>query len=121
MPKDIAGVPKTFDDQLEAFVAFLKANKISGIGIDAKQLEADLKDQRTEKQADLDAERSYRTIHRAFLEHQTERYARYMTAVNVVRAANRGNQSALKALAQFKRPSKPAAKPTTGNSKPKVK
>lgn len=119
--KPITGVPKTFDDQLEGFVSFLKANKISGLGIDVKQIEADLKAQRAQRQADLEAERTYKTLHRTFMEDQSGRYSRYITALSVLRAANRDNASALKGLAQFKRPraGKPAAKPTA--SKPKAK
>lgn len=117
--KKITGVPKTFDDQLEGFVGFLKANKISGMGIDVKTFEADLKQQRAQRQADLEAERTYKTLHRSFMEDQSSRYNRYVTALSVLRAAHRDNASLLKGLAQFKRPrsGKTAAKPTAAAPK----
>lgn len=102
--KVTSGVPKTFDEQLEAFISFLKTNKISGLGIDIKQMETDLKTQRDSRQRDLEAQRQYERIHREHLVGQSDRYARYMTALSVVRGAYRKDQSVLRSLEQFKRP-----------------
>ena len=111
--------PRNFDDQLEAFVSFVKQGKITLMGVETKQLEADLKAQREQKQKDHEAERQYEQIHRKFLEDQAERYQRFGTALQVVRAANRGNEDVLRAMEQFKRPrTKSAAKSAKSPEKP---
>ncbi len=96
--------PRSFDDQLESLIAFLKQSKTALVGVDPKQLESDLKAQREERKKDHDAERQYEQIHRRFLESQAERYRRFGVAVQVMRAANRHNADVLAAMEQFKRP-----------------
>ena len=108
---------RTFDDQLERLVQHLKAQKLTLPGLDAKTLEADLKAQREEKQADLEGKARYEAEHRRFLEAQSERYARYNRAVRILRATHSDSPADLRGLAQFKRPrgAKPAApEPTPG-------
>ena len=111
MGSRISVPPRTFDQQLESFIAFIKENKITLIGVETKQLESDLKTQREQKQKDNEARRQYGQIHRKLLEDQAVRYARFGTAVQVVRVANRHNEDVLEAMEQFKRPrSRPGAK-----------
>lgn len=95
--------PRNFDDQLEAFISYLKQSKTTLVGVEIKQLETDLKSQREERQKDQEAERTYELIHRKFMEGQAERYRRFATALQVVRAANRHNHEVMGALEQFKR------------------
>jgi lysyl-tRNA synthetase class I len=104
MGSRISVPPRTFDQQLESFIAFIKENKITLIGVETKQLESDLKTQREQKQKDNEARRQYGQIHRKLLEDQAVRYARFGTAVQVVRVANRHNEDVLEAMEQFKRP-----------------
>ena len=92
MGSRISVPPRTFDQQLESFIAFIKENKITLIGVETKQLESDLKTQREQKQKDNEARRQYGQIHRKLLEDQAVRYARFGTAVQVVRVANRHNE-----------------------------
>ena len=101
--------PRNFDVQLEAFLSFLDQNKITLIGVQPKQLAADLTAQRGQKQKDYEAKRQYQQIHRKFQEEQAVRYKRFGTALQVVRAANRGNEDILQAMEQFKRPRKKSA------------
>ena len=57
MAKHSAAVPKTFDDQFEAFVGFIKQKNWNLTGVDLKALDADLKAQREDKQKDMDLAR----------------------------------------------------------------
>lgn len=132
MPSKLATPQKTFDDQLERLVQHLKGQKLSLPGIDTKTLEADLKAQRDEKQADVERKARYEAEHRRFLEAQAERYARYNKAVRILRATHWDDPANLKELAQFKRPrgskspapaadpspSVAAGKKTSGRKKP---
>lgn len=104
MPANIAKPPKTFDDQLERLVAHLKTNKLALPGVDTKALEADLKAQRDEKQADMELLARYEAAHQRFLAAQSDRYGRYMKAVKILRAASIDDPAELRGLDQFKRP-----------------
>ena len=113
MPTNIAKPQKTFDDQLERLVAHMKTGKLSLPGVDIKDLEADLKAQRDEKQADMELLARYEAAHQRFLVAQSERYARYMKAVKILRAAHIDDPAELRGLDQFKRPrSSKKAEPT---------
>ena len=113
----MATPPKTFDDQLERLAQYVKENKVNLPGLDGKRLDADLKAQRDEKQADMALLAKYETAHKRFLSAQSERYARYMKAVKLLRASNIDDPAGMKGLEQFKRPRgtrKPAeSAPTT--------
>lgn len=104
MAEKVSTPQKTFDDQLERLVQHLKAAKLTLPGVDVKGLEADLKAQREEKQADMELLARYEATHQAFLVAQSERYARYMKAVKILRATNIDDPAGLKGLEQFKRP-----------------
>lgn len=104
MTDKVSTPQKTFDDQLERLVQHLKAAKLTLPGVELKALEADLKAQRDEKQADMELLARYEAAHQAFLVAQSERYARYMKAVKILRAANIDDPAGLKGLEQFKRP-----------------
>lgn len=124
MAAKISNPPKTFDDQLERMVQHLKANKLSLPGLDNKTLEADLKMQREERQADIELFSRYETAHKRFLAAQSERYARYMKAVRLLRAASDDDPAGLRGLEQFKRPRgsrKPAEPTPTPTDAPVVK
>lgn len=104
MASKVSTPQKTFDDQLERLVQHMKAAKITLPGVDQKVLEADLKAQREEKQADMELLSRYEASHQAFLAAQSERYARYMKAVKILRATNIDDPAGLRGLDQFKRP-----------------
>jgi hypothetical protein len=104
MTTRIARPQKTFDDQLERLIAHLSTHKLSLPGVDAKALEADLKAQRDERQSDMELFARYVEAHQRFLLAQSERYARYMRAVKILRAAHGDDPAGLRGLDQFKRP-----------------
>ena len=54
--------------------------------------------------ADMALLSKYETAHKRFLEAQSDRYARYMKAVKLLRASKLDDPAGLKGLDQFKRP-----------------
>ena len=104
MSMRVAKPQKTFDDQLERLVSHLKTQKLSLPGIELKVLEADVKAQREEKQADMELLARYEAAHQRFIVAQAERYARYMKVVKILRATHSDDPVKLRSLDQFKRP-----------------
>jgi len=103
------GVPKRFDDQLEALLGYIGQKGWTLTGVDVSELAADLTNQRAERQTKLDLERQTASASEAFFRNQAARYGRYMKALEVIRAAHRDEPEVQKALAQFKREVKKAA------------
>lgn len=110
------GVPRDFDDQLEALITYIQQQGWTITGLDEGRLAEDLVQQRADRQRHFDLERQMASFRQAFLAAQSERYARYMQALEVLRAAHRNDPEVQKALAQFKRRSRraPASAAPTG-------
>lgn len=105
-------VPRNFDDQAASFASRIKSEGWDKKhGIDLKTLDADVKAQREGKQKDEELAQAAKKFHNAFLVEQADRYQRFMTALEIVRAANRTRPEVLKTLSSFKRP--------TGTPRPK--
>lgn len=103
-------VPNNFDDQFEALLTRIKSEGWDKkFGIDVKTLDVDFKTQRTEKQKDHELQQNYQAFHSAFTASQSERYQRYMKALEMLRAAHRDQPDILKSLVGFKRKSTPRA------------
>ena len=114
MPKSVTSVPSNFDAQLDSLT-----NRIRSEGwdkkfsLDLKQLNRALKTQRSDKQKDSKLRQDYQAFHRRFTSGQSARYAMYMQALTILRAAHRNQPDVLKSLEGFKRKSTARKKPIT--------
>jgi hypothetical protein len=97
------GVPREFDEQLEALATYVTQKGLATTGVDASELMADLARQRSDRQKDLELSRESNAYHKAFLTLQSERYSRFMKALKVLRAAYHDDPEVQSALEQFKR------------------
>jgi hypothetical protein len=97
------GVPREFDEQLEALATYVTQKGLTTTGVDASELTADLARQRNDRQKDLELSREAMAFHKAFLTAQSERYGRFIKALKVLRAAHRDDPEVQSALRQFKR------------------
>jgi hypothetical protein len=113
-------VPKQFDEQLEALVTYIGQKGWTITSLDVSELHADLAQQRGDRQKDLDLVRQAGEFRQAFLAGQTERYRRFMRALEVLRAAHRDDPEVQKALEQFKRVSRRVAAPPAQTAAPKA-
>ena len=104
MPKSVTSVPSNFDDQLESLINRIKAEGWDKkFSLDVQELEASLITQRAGKVRDLLLKQEFDAHHRGFTTGQSERYAQYMQALNILRAAHHRKPDVLKSLEGFKR------------------
>jgi hypothetical protein len=102
--KRASSVPKDFDDQLAAFVTRVKADGWDQKhSLDVKTLDNDLKLQRRDKDKHAELRQTFDKFHVAFISDQSDRYQRFMTSLEIVRAAYRNDADTLKSLSPFKR------------------
>jgi hypothetical protein len=102
--KRATSVPKNFEDQLAAFVTRAKADGWDQrYGLDVKTLDNDLKLQRRDKDKHAELKLAFEKFHVALAGDQSDRYQRFMTSLEIVRAAYRNDPDTLKSLAPFKR------------------
>jgi hypothetical protein len=104
MARRPATVHRTFDDQLEGFVEFVRANAANLARVDPDALASALTSQRSARQKDLELESQYREFHLQLSSEQAARYEPFQRALAMARATYRGQPEKLAALAQFKRP-----------------
>jgi hypothetical protein len=103
MTREITGIPKNFDELLEALVHTLQQQAQPVTGLDLAQLTSDLTAERTERQQDIELTAKARSFHQEFGDNQTQRYKRFRKAIQVLRAINIDHPEMLKALLVFKR------------------
>ena len=95
--------PKTFDDDLVAFVELFGQKKWTFSGVDLGQLTQDSKDQRTERQSYDAAAAAFQQQHATFGTAQEARYQRFAAALNAARGAFRNDKVIMALLEKFKR------------------
>ncbi|GMV40994.1 MAG: hypothetical protein AMXMBFR64_27100 [Myxococcales bacterium] len=103
MAKKVFFPPKTFDDDLTAFVDLYEAKKWTFSGIDKDVLLADAPEQRKQRKEHDELEIKYTNVRETFIREQEARYTRFAAALNAARGAFRGDPITLKELARFKR------------------
>lgn len=103
MAKKVFFPPKTFDDDLAAFVDLYKSKGWSFSGVDTEKLLTDPQDQRTQRAEHDDLELKYTNKRETFIREQEERYSRFTAALNAARGAFRKDPVIAKELARFKR------------------
>lgn len=117
--KRIASVPRTFAEQLTAFVARAKAEGWARKnGIDVATLDTDGQLQQAEKQKRIELDQEMRQFKKKFRVDEAARYRRFRTALNVVRSAYQEQPEVIDSLVAFKRPSRSARMKAPPNSPP---
>lgn len=100
-------VPRTFAEQLTAFVARAKAEGwAKKNGLDVATLDSDSQLQQKEKQKGMELDQAIRQFNQKFRADQAGRYRRFRMAVDVVRSAYQDQPEVIDSLAAFKRPSR---------------
>ena len=100
-----SSVPRTFAEQLAAFVARAAVEKWGKMhGLDVATLEADRKAQAQEKQKYMEQDQEHRQFGKKFRADQAARYRRFTTAVGVIRAIYKNQPEIIESLKPFKRP-----------------
>ena len=95
--------PKTFDDDLDAFVKLFFAKGWSFSGVDGAVLKDDPDKQRAERAAHDALEGEYLNLHEAFGVAQEARYQRFQAALNAARGAFKKDKAIMAELDRFKR------------------
>lgn len=99
-------VPAHFEDQLDALLVRIKAEGWDKrFSIDAKSMDAGLKEHRAAKQKDAELRQAFEQHHKALLDDQVVLYRQYVEALGVLRAAHRSQPEVLRSLDGFKRKS----------------
>lgn len=117
MAKKVFFPPKTFDDDLAAFVQLYKDKGWDFSGVETEALLADADLQRTQRAEHDGVELKYVSLHETFIRDQEARYHRFAAALNAARGAFRKDPVISKELARFKRSirrSRPADAPSKG-------
>jgi hypothetical protein len=95
--------PKSFDDDLEAFVRLARTEGWYFSGVDLEQLAQDVVEQSTERSEHDAAEARFRALHEAFGQAQNARYRRFTAALNAARAAFQCDPAIASKLDRFRR------------------
>ena len=103
MGKKVFFPPKTFDDDLAAFVQLFKTKAWSFSGVETDVLLADGEQQRVQRAEHDEMELKYVNLREKFIREQEERYHRFAAALNAARGAFRKDPVISKELARFKR------------------
>lgn len=117
--KRIASVPRTFAEQLAAFVTRAKAEGwAKKNGIDVSTLDTDAQFQQAEKQKRMELDQEMRQFKKKFRADEAARYRRFRTALDVIRSAYQEQPEVIDSLMAFKRPLRGARMKTPPNAPP---